>query len=125
MPILYSHFGRKRRLEDVNSPNKQESQHIVRSGINFLVQSVASDINLLAGIDMQKWIIKNNYQDYMIIWGLVHDSILAEVHDDYIKLYTDQLAKFTQRDRAGMSIPGRPIGIDLEIGQSYGTVEEV
>jgi len=120
--FLYSHFGRKRRLEDVNSPNKQESQHIVRSGINFLVQSVASDINLLAGIDMQKWIVENNYQEYLIIWGLVHDSILAEVHDDYIKLYTDQLAKFTQRDRAGMSMPGRPIGIDLGIGQSYGTV---
>jgi DNA polymerase I-like protein with 3'-5' exonuclease and polymerase domains len=123
--FLYSHFGRKRRLEDVNSPNRQEAQHTVRSGINFLVQSVASDVNLLAGIDMQKWIVENNFQKYMKIFGLVHDSILAEVHDDYIDLYIGKLAEFTQRDRAGMSIPGRPIGIDVEIGQSYGTVQEI
>lgn len=122
--FLYSHFGRKRRLEDVNSPNRQESQHTVRSGINFLVQSVASDVNLLAGIDMQKWIVENNMQEYMIIFGLVHDSILAEVHDDYIDMYADKLAELTQKDRMGMSIPGRPIGLDLEVGQSYGTVKE-
>lgn len=123
--FLYSHFGRKRRLEDVNSPNRQESQHIVRSGINFLVQSVASDINLLAGIDMQKWIEENNYEEYMLIFGLVHDSILAEVHEDYMDIYLDKLAIFTQKDRAGMSLPGQPIGLDVEIGDSYGTVEEV
>ena len=61
----------------------------------------------------------------MKIFGLVHDSILVEVHDDYIDIYTDQLAKFTQMDRMGMSLPNCPIGIDLEIGQTYGTVEEV
>jgi len=123
--FLYSHFGRKRRLEDVNSPNKQEAAHTIRSGINFLVQSVASDVNLLAGIDMQKWIVENNYQEYMKIFGLVHDSILAEVHDDYIDLYCGKLGGLTIKNRAGMSIPDHPIGIDLEIGQSYGTVEEV
>lgn len=123
--FLYSHFGRKRRLQDVDSPSKQESQHIVRSGINFLVQSVASDINLLAGIDMQKWIVENNYQEYMKIFMLVHDSILAEVQDDWIEIYTIKLAEFTQMDRAGMCIPGHPIGLDLEIGDSYGTVVEV
>ena len=90
-----------------------------------MVQSVASDINLLAGIDMQKWIEKNNYQEYMKIFGLVHDSILAEVHDDWIEIYAIKLAEFTQMDRAGMTIPGHPIGLDLEIGQSYGTVEKV
>ena len=123
--FLYSHFGRKRRLEDVNSPNRQESQHIIRSGINFLVQSVSSDINLLAGIDMQKWIIKNNYQEYIKIFGLVHDSILAEIHDDWIEIYTIKLTEFIQKDRAGLMIPDCPIGVDIEIGDSYGTVEAV
>jgi len=121
---IYSFFGRKRRLADVFSPDKRSGQHYVRSGINFLVQSVSSDINLLAGIEMQEWIVEKGYQDVMLIWGLVHDSILAEVKDDYIDLYTGKLAEFTQKDR-GLSIPGRPIGLDLEIGQSYGTVESV
>lgn len=122
--FIYSFFGRKRRLADVFSPNREESQHQVRSGINFLVQSVSSDINLLAGIEMQEWIEANGYKKVMIIWGLVHDSILAEVHDEYIDLYKEKLAYFTQRER-GLSIPGCPIGLDVEIGQSYGSVKPI
>jgi DNA polymerase I-like protein with 3'-5' exonuclease and polymerase domains len=121
---IYSIFGRKRRLADVFSPNKQEAQHHVRSGINFLVQSVSSDINLLAGIEMQKWIVENEYEDVMIIWGLVHDSILAEVENEFIGMYLDKLAEFTQKDR-GLSIPGCPIGLDIECGSSYGTVRPI
>lgn len=121
---IYSFFGRKRRVKDAHSPNRQEAQHWVRSGINFLVQSVSSDINLLAAIEMQNWIKKHKYQKVMKIFALVHDSILAEVHDDYIDEYTLKLAEFTQKDR-GLSIPGCPIGLDVEIGQSYGTVKPI
>ena len=121
---IYSFFGRKRRVKDAHSPNRQEAMHWVRSGINFLVQSVSSDINLLAAIEMQEWIKENNFQDIMKIFGLVHDSILAEVRDDYIDEYTMKLAELTQKDR-GLSIPGCPIGLDLEIGKSYGTVKSV
>jgi DNA polymerase I-like protein with 3'-5' exonuclease and polymerase domains len=115
---IYSAFGRKRRVSDVFSPNRKEAQHQVRSAINFLVQSVSSDVNLLAGIEMQEWIIENNYQKEMKIWGLVHDSILAEVKDEYIDLYLEKLAIFTQKDR-GISIPNCPIGLDIEIGKNY------
>ena len=115
---IYSYFGRKRRLSDVFSPDRKAAQHEVRSGINFLVQSVSSDINLLAAIEMQEWIEKHGYQDKMLIFGLVHDSILAEVHNDYISEYCMHLREFTQKDR-GLSIPGCPVGIDLEIGQNY------
>jgi DNA polymerase I-like protein with 3'-5' exonuclease and polymerase domains len=121
---IYSFFGRKRRVKDAHSPNRQEAQHWVRSGINFLVQSVSSDINLLAAIEMQNWIKEYKYQKMMKIFALVHDSILAEVHDDYIDEYTLKLAEFTQKDR-GLSIPGCPIGLDVEIGQSYGTVKPI
>lgn len=120
---IYSHFGRKRRLADVFSPNKKDAQHHVRSGINFLVQSASSDINLLAGIEMNKWIKENNLQDKMLIWALVHDSILAEVADEYVEIYKKKLAEFTQRDR-GLSIPGYPIGLDVKVGQSYGEAED-
>ena len=120
---IYSVLGRKRRVSDVFSPNKKEAQHQVRSAINFLVQSVSSDVNLLAGIDMQDWIVANNYTEYMKIFGLVHDSILAEVKNEYIDLYLEKLAYFTQLDR-GVSIPGHPIGLDVEIGKSYAFKEE-
>jgi len=115
---IYSALGRKRRVSDVFSPNKKEAQHQVRSAINFLVQSVSSDVNLLAGIEMQKWIKENGYEENMKIWGLVHDSILAEVKDEYIDLYLEKLAYFTQLDR-GVSIPNYPIGLDVEVGKNY------
>lgn len=120
---IYSHFGRKRRLPDVFSPNRQAAQHEVRSGINFLVQSVSSDINLLAGIDMQNWIEENRYSKDMKIFMLVHDSIVAEVREDLIPLYVEKLAFFTQKIRAGLTIPGTPVGLDLDIGDDYSMEE--
>jgi DNA polymerase I-like protein with 3'-5' exonuclease and polymerase domains len=118
---IYSIFGRKRRVQDVHSPDRKEKMHQVRSAINFLVQSVSSDINLIAGINMQNWIKENGYNKKMIIFGLVHDSILAEVEEDVLDIYTKKLAEFTQADM-GCSIPGHPIGLDLEIGDNYAFV---
>ena len=120
---IYSALGRKRRVSDVFSPNKKEAQHQVRSAINFLVQSVSSDVNLLAGIEMQEWIVANGHKANMKIFGLVHDSILSEVKDEWIDLYLEKLAYFTQKDR-GVSIPGHPIGLDVEIGKNYAFLDE-
>lgn len=38
--FIYSFFGRKRRLPNVFSNDKAIASHDVRSGINFLIQSV-------------------------------------------------------------------------------------
>ena len=48
--FIYSTFGRKRRLLNVRSLDKGIASHEIRSGINFLVQSVASDINLSGAV---------------------------------------------------------------------------
>jgi DNA polymerase I-like protein with 3'-5' exonuclease and polymerase domains len=52
----YSHFGRKRRLPNVFSSDRGIRSHTIRSGINFLVQSPASDVNLLAAIEMMDFV---------------------------------------------------------------------
>lgn len=88
----------------------------MRSGINFLVQSVASDINLLGAIDMQNYINRNGMNSK--IFGLVHDSILAEVPEDEMEVYCNNLRSFVQKDR-GVSIPNCPVGCDFEIGDDY------
>ena len=110
--FIYSYFGRKRRLPNVASTDKGIQSHSVRSGLNFLVQSAASDINLLGAIDMNSWVKANNKKAR--IFALVHDSILAEVPDEEVDEYMLQLAKFVQTDR-GLSIPGTPVGCDFEI----------
>ena len=113
---IYSVFGRKRRLQNVYSPDKGIAAHEVRSGVNAAIQSVASDINLLAAIDLNLWLKENNKKS--VIFGLVHDSILLEVALDEKDEVLEKMAYYTQLDR-GASIPGSPIGIDVESGATY------
>ena len=110
--FIYSFFGRKRRLPNVASTDKGIQSHSIRSGLNFLVQSAASDINLLGAIDMNAWIKANNKKAR--IFALVHDSILAEVPEGAVDEYMEKLASFIQMDR-GISIPGAAVGCDFEI----------
>ncbi len=114
--FIYGATGRKRRLPNVNSDNRGIQSHEVRSGLNFLVQSVASDINLLGAIEMNDYIKSNNMKSK--IFALVHDSILAEVPEGEIEAYSEKLQLFIQKDR-GFSIPGSPVGCDFDIGDDY------
>ena len=113
---IYSHFGRKRRLANVFSDSASVRNHAIRSGLNFLVQSPASDINLLAGIEMNNLIKERGMK--ATIFALVHDSILAEVPDEELDTYCKELKAIVQTDR-GLSIPGYSIGCDFEIGDDY------
>jgi len=113
---IYSYFGRKRRLPNVFSSDRGVASHAVRSGINFLVQSNASDVNLLGAIEMQEIIDKKKLKAR--IFALVHDSILAEVPEEELDLYEELLRDCIQKDR-GVSISGYPIGCDFEIGDDY------
>lgn len=116
---IYSFFGRKRRLPESKSKNRGAAQHAIRSGVNFLVQSVASDVNILALVDLFKWIDEMGYEKDIIPFTVVHDSIVSEVREDLIPLYSEMLKKFIQTDR-GISIPNCPIGVDIEVGDSWG-----
>jgi len=114
--FIYSTFGRKRRLENVKSSDKGIASHEVRSGINFLVQSVASDINLSGAIDMQNYIKRHDLKSR--IFALVHDSVLAEVPDHEVDHYCKKLKEFMQMDR-GVYISGCPIGCEFDISEDY------
>jgi DNA polymerase I-like protein with 3'-5' exonuclease and polymerase domains len=112
----YTHFGRKRRLQNVFSSDKGIAAHEVRSGVNALIQSVASDINLLGAIETHKE-VKTKKLDAEI-FALVHDSIVAIVKDEDVEKYCEVLRRNTQKDR-GCSISGFAIGVDQDIGQDY------
>jgi DNA polymerase I-like protein with 3'-5' exonuclease and polymerase domains len=114
--FIYSTFGRKRRLENVKSSDKGIASHEVRSGINFLVQSVASDINLAGAIDMHNYVKEHSLKAK--IFALVHDSVLAEVPEHEIDHYCEKLKQFVQFDR-GVYIEGCPVGCDFDIADDY------
>ena len=114
--FVYSFFGRKRRLPNVLSEDAAIRSHSIRSGLNFLVQSPASDINLLGAIDMNDYIRVEKMKSR--IFALVHDSILAEVPDEEVEQYSRALKMFIQLDR-GVSIPGAPVGCDFDVHEDY------
>ena len=116
--FIYSHFGRKRRLPNVASDNKGVASHEVRSGLNFLVQSIASDINLLGAIDTHNELKNMPWGSEAKIFALVHDSILAEVSEAAVDSYSYLVRECIQRDR-GVSIPDCPVGCDFDIGDDY------
>lgn len=112
----YSFFGRKRRLPNVFSADKGIAAHEVRSGINAEIQSVCSDVNLLAAINTAAEITERNLDAK--IFMLVHDSIVAMVKDEHVDTYCEVVKRNTQHDW-GCSIPGSPIGVDQECGKDY------
>jgi len=120
--FTYSKFGRKRRLPEAGADSKGVASHARRSGLNFLIQSVASDINLLGIIDTVNWVKDNNLDDKIKIFATVHDSTVAEVHEDIIDVYVEQLTKNLQKDR-GVFIEGKPITVDIEVGPSWGELK--
>jgi DNA polymerase I-like protein with 3'-5' exonuclease and polymerase domains len=116
--FIYSQYGRKRRLPNVNSDNQGIQSHEVRSGLNFLVQSVASDINLLGAIDTHNELKQMPWGSEVKIFALVHDSILAEVSETAVDSYCYLLRSCVQKDR-GIYIPNCPVGCDFDIGDDY------
>ena len=114
---VYSAFGRKRRVPNVFSIDDYEQGHAMRSAMNFTVQSVASDCNLLAAMDS---LVRFNVETKNAkIFALVHDSIVGMCRKEEVELVEQILKEETQTDR-GVGIPGCPIKVDFTYGKSYG-----
>lgn len=111
--FIYSHFGRKRRLHNINSEDRGVQGEELRSGFNAIIQSASSDSLLLGAIDTDNEIRSLGLQDEMKIIMLVHDSVVAIVREDLVDQYNEMLIRNIQVDR-GISIPGCPIGIDSD-----------
>lgn len=92
--FVRSPFGRKRRLPAAmgreDTPERAEAQ---RQAINSPVQSCASDLNLSAALQLRK----EFSHDVLHIVGTVHDAILLEVRDDYVKKVAKRLLEIMQR----------------------------
>ena len=113
---IYSAFGRKRRVPDVFSLDDGTQGHAMRSAMNFTVQSVASDVNLLSAMDAHDYIKEKRLPAE--IFGLVHDSILGQCHKGHVDQVRKLLLVATQKDR-GVGINQCPIKVDFGYGESY------
>lgn len=72
--MVRSHFGRTRHLPDFASTSQSVREAALREGINFGIQSAASDIALTAAV-----LIDRQYPGTIV--GYVHDSVMLEVEE--------------------------------------------
>jgi DNA polymerase I-like protein with 3'-5' exonuclease and polymerase domains len=107
--FIYNHFGRKRRLHNINSADRGIAAGEVRSGFNAIIQSVSSDHLLAGAVDADLEILEKELD--VEIFALVHDSVVAIVREDLVDEYLEILHRHIQTDR-GCSIPGCPVGIE-------------
>lgn len=114
--FLYSFFGRKRRLLNAKSSDKGLQSHDIRSGLNSLIQSVASDANLTGAMESYDELTAKKLDFHM--FALVHDSIVSEVKDEDVDEYINIVKRNLQAD-IGISIEGCPICVDFGVGESY------
>lgn len=111
--VLVSPFGRKRRFHLLTRENIQAA---FREGINFDPQSTASDLTLSAAIKLNGLIDRTR----AAIVLLVHDSILAEVKEDYVAEYSDitkEVMESIALDKIGWTLP---FAVDVGHGVTWG-----
>lgn len=127
----YSIFGRKRNLPDVYSRNPKIVNRALRQGLNFTIQSAASDIlltTLLGASDRFKEAgMQANFESRPV--ATVHDSIeivcpQEEVKDTLTILYDEMVNYPKIKDIFNIEFDV-PLAIDVEVGKSFGDGKEI
>lgn len=121
--VLVSPFGRKRRFHLLTRENLQAA---FREGINFYPQSTASDLTLCAGIKLfgtiedGQWIAGEIDCSRAGCGITVHDSIVADVEDDYVDEYSiicEQVMASIAHDELGWTLPFKA---EIGVGPTWG-----
>ena len=121
----YTIFGRRRHLPDVTSRDNQVAKGALRQGLNFTIQSAASDI-LLCAI---KGITESFKGLNARIVATVHDSVeIIAPHDEVaevLEIVYDEMVNYkTVKKDFGIQF-NLPLKIDAEVGTSFGDGKEV
>lgn len=117
---VVSPLGRIRHLPDIMSADKDIQAESERQAINSPVQSLASDLMLMALVEMHRELDPRAAR----IVGTVHDSILFEVRDNmvdevagYVKSTMEDLDRVEREYGTQITVP---IVADISIGTHWG-----
>lgn len=119
-----SPMGRVRHLPDILSNDEKVRGEAERQAINSPVQVMASDIMLLALIELHKMLPNKEAR----IIATIHDSILFEVRDRHVEKWAPVI-KDVMEDKARVERQFKceinvPIAVDVEIGSHFGEGKE-
>jgi len=123
----YTIFGRKRNLPDVYSRDRQVQNRALRQGLNFTIQSAASDILLCSLVGLHGKIKDRGMKSRIV--ATVHDSVELiapdEEVDDLCKLVHDELVNYPYIKEHFNIHLDVPLEIEILVGQSFGDGKEV
>ena len=115
-------FGRRRNLPDVRSTVYKIKNRALRQGLNFTVQSAASDVLVCAVLGIVDTIKRRGLRARLV--ATVHDSLEfvcpkneTKIMCDIIK---DEMENCNYMKRALDIQLSVPLAIDLEVGSSFG-----
>ena len=125
--FAYTIFGRRRNLHDVRSKDRSVVNRALRQGLNFTIQSSASDILLCGLLGVTKR-FKSNDLDAQVV-ATVHDSleIISSEKDleKTIEIVYDELVNYPYLKKLFGINFDVPFGVDLEVGRSFGDGQDV
>jgi DNA polymerase-1 len=120
-------FGRYRHLPNIDSPNRRIREEAFRQGLNFTIQSPASDILLCCLIGVSNKMNATGLRAR--ITATVHDSICIvspkNETSKVIDILRDEMRNYTyMRENFHIKLKV-PLDIDIKVGTSFGNGKEL
>ena len=120
-------FGRRRHLPNVKSPNRKYQYRALRQGMNFVIQSSASDLMLHSILRLSKY-LKATGIDAQIL-ATVHDSVEVQCSQKDLSKTVELMKYVLQSTEDFKTLYGLdfivPFEVDVEAGKSFGDMLDV
>lgn len=119
-----SAIGRVRHLPDIESEDKEVRGEAERQAINSPVQSLGSDMMLLAMIILHAEMPPGEAK----IVGTVHDELLFEIREDRVDYWAKRIREVMEhlplKKKFGVTLTV-PIKVDIKVGDHWSEGEEI
>lgn len=123
----YTIFGRRRNLPDVYSPDRSIVNRALRQGLNFTIQSTASDILLCSLLGVARRLKEADLEARPV--ATVHDSMEIvspkEEVEKVLEILYDEMVNYPTIKKVFNIYFDVPLKIDVEVGKSFGDGELV
>ena len=119
-------FGRRRHLPNVKSPNRRYQYRALRQGMNFVIQSSASDLMLHSILRLQKYFDATGLDAQIL--ATVHDSVEVQCSKKDLKKTTELMRYVLENTDDFKELYALdfvvPFSVDVEAGKSFGDMIE-
>lgn len=106
-------LGRRRYVTGVNSRNLRIQKAAIREAINMPVQGGSADIMKLAMVEIFE-LIQKKYQDSVFVILQIHDEIIFEVKEDFVKSFEKDVKNVMEK----VVILKVPLGVNVNVGMN-------